>query len=92
MSNITVYHKDHCPYCKGAIKMLESHALVFTAIEVTDDPLAFNEMVSLSRRRTVPQIFFGDTHIGGFDDLQRYVSANPEFSKALQTGDATLAA
>jgi glutaredoxin 3 len=72
MSAITVYHKDYCPYCKAARQMLDEQGLEYELIEVTHDPAAFSEMLTRSNRRTVPQIFFGDQHIGGFDDLQEY--------------------
>lgn len=71
MSNITVYHKDYCPYCRAARKLLKAKGLKFKEIEVTNNAVEFSNMVRRSKRRTVPQIFVGDTHIGGFDDLQR---------------------
>jgi|GEM_PF-1057677 len=73
-ANITVYHKDYCPYCKAAIKLLNKLNLPFNEIEVTNNPVEFANMVSKSKRRTVPQIFVGDQHIGGFDDLQASLS------------------
>ena len=70
MSNITIYHKDYCPYCKAAKLLLTVKGFDYKAIEVTNDKAEFANMVKLSKRRTVPQIFVGDEHIGGFDDLQ----------------------
>lgn len=70
MSNITVYHKDYCPYCRAAKKLLKAQGLKFKEIEVTNNAVEFSNMVRRSKRRTVPQIFVGNTHIGGFDDLQ----------------------
>jgi glutaredoxin 3 len=70
MSNITIYHKDYCPYCKAAKLLLKAKGFDYKAIEVTNDPTEFANMVKLSKRRTVPQIFVGNKHIGGFDDLQ----------------------
>jgi len=78
MSNITVYHKDYCPYCRAARKLLKAKGLKFKEIEVTNNAVEFSNMVRRSRRRTVPQIFVGKTHIGGFDDLQRSM-ANDTF-------------
>ena len=66
MSNITVYHKDYCPYCKAAKSLLTAKGLPFKEIEVTDNAKEFANMVKRSGRRTVPQIFIGDEHIGGF--------------------------
>lgn len=76
MTNITVYHKDYCPYCKAAIKLLNEKGLPFNEIEVTNNPVEFANMVKSSKRRTVPQIFVGDIHIGGFDDLQAKMANN----------------
>jgi len=78
MEKVTVYHKDYCPYCKGARKILDAAGIAYDAIEVSHNPAAFAEMVARSHRRTVPQIFFGEQHIGGFDDLQHYISQHGE--------------
>ena len=69
---MTVYSKDYCPYCKAAKSLLTSRGLSFKEIDVQVEPDKFGEMLTRSRRRTVPQIFFGDEHIGGFTDLQGY--------------------
>ncbi len=76
MSNITIYHKDYCPYCKGAKQLLNSLGLSYREIEVTNHPAEFANMVKRSGRRTVPQIFVGELHIGGFDDLQLLLANN----------------
>jgi GrxC family glutaredoxin len=74
MNQITIYTKGYCPYCKAAKKILASKGWEYTEIDVEHDQKAFSEMTARSRRRTVPQIFFDGEHIGGFDDLQRYLS------------------
>lgn len=76
MSNITIYHKDYCPYCKASKAVLTSLGLSYREIEVTNNPVEFANMVRRSKRRTVPQIFIGDTHIGGYDDLQSRLANN----------------
>lgn len=76
MTNITVYHKDYCPYCRAAKKLLKAKGLSFNSVEVTSNPVEFANMVKRSGRRTVPQIFVGNTHIGGFDDFQLQVANN----------------
>lgn len=76
MKKVTIYHKDYCPYCKAAFKLLTQEGFTYKAIEVTNNPIAFAEMVKKSDRRTVPQIFINETHIGGFDDLQSRLSTN----------------
>lgn len=78
MSKITVYHKDYCPYCHSARSLLHAAGLEYEPVEVTHDVAAYSEMVQRSGRRTVPQIFFGDKHIGGYDDLLHYIRVNGE--------------
>lgn len=72
MTNVTIYSKDYCPYCKAAKQILQARGVEYTEIDVQIHPEKLAEMVSLSKRRTVPQIFFDDLHIGGHDDLVRY--------------------
>jgi len=67
--NIVIYSKGYCPYCKRAKALLTSKGASFTDIEITDNPLLTAEMIERSGRTTVPQIFIGDTHVGGSDDL-----------------------
>lgn len=72
MSNIIIYSKDYCPYCKAAKALLDHKELPFTEIEVSTNTDKLAEMVKLSKRRTVPQIFIDGEHIGGYDDLSAY--------------------
>ena len=64
-----MYVTGWCPYCQRAGGLLTSKNLAFTQINVDDDPKFRQEMIARSGRRTVPQIFIGDTHVGGCDDL-----------------------
>ncbi len=66
---ITVYSKSYCPYCKRAKMLLTSKGVSFNEIEITDNPHLTAQMIERSGRATVPQIFIGDTHVGGSDDL-----------------------
>jgi glutaredoxin 3 len=66
---ITLYVTGWCPYCERAKGLLTGKRLVFDEINVDDDAKFREEMVARSGRRTVPQIFIGDTHVGGCDDL-----------------------
>ena len=66
---VTLYVTDWCPYCQRAKALLTGKSLVFKEIDVDDDAKFREEMVARSGRRTVPQIFIGDTHVGGCDDL-----------------------
>lgn len=58
-----------CPYCVRAKELLTKKDLAYEEIDVTSDDAARSEMVALSKRRTVPQIWIGDLHVGGCDDL-----------------------
>ena len=66
---ITLYVTGWCPYCDRAKGLLTGKKLVYQEINVDDDAKFRDEMVERSGRRTVPQIFIGDTHVGGCDDL-----------------------
>ncbi len=69
MSEILIYTKDYCGFCAQAKALLNAKGAAFTEIDVTHDADRQAEMIELSGRRTVPQIFIGRRHIGGFDDL-----------------------
>jgi glutaredoxin 3 len=70
MAQVLMYSTAVCPYCQRAEALLRARGV--TAIEkirVDLDPTRRDEMVERTGRRTVPQIFVGTTHVGGFDDL-----------------------
>ena len=67
--SITIYTTPTCPYCTAAKTLLRNKQAGFTEIDVSTRPELREEMVSRSGRRTVPQIFIGTTHVGGYDDL-----------------------
>ena len=70
MPEIVVYTTDMCPYCYRAKRLLEQKGVTFTEIDVTLDPAKRAEMAQKSGGvRTVPQIFIGDRHVGGSDEL-----------------------
>lgn len=66
---VTLYSALWCPYCQRAKQLLREKRIAFTEIDVDADPKRRAEMIERSGRRTVPQIFFGDRHVGGCDDL-----------------------
>ncbi len=66
---VTVYTSDWCPYCRRAKDLLSQKNVAFTEINVDEEPQLRQEMIARSNRRTVPQIFIGDKHVGGCDDL-----------------------
>ena len=69
MPKVEIYTKSWCPYCSRAKAHLARKGVDFTEIDVTTDAQREKEMVDRSGRHTVPQIFAGDHHIGGSDDL-----------------------
>ena len=70
MSQIDIYTTRYCPYCQAAKRLLSRKGAAFTEIDVSGDPEGRSEMAARANgRMTVPQIFVGSTHVGGYDDL-----------------------
>lgn len=70
MVDIRMYCTAFCPYCVRAEKLLHSKGIKsIEKIFVDRIPNGFQDMVKLTGRRTVPQIFIGELHVGGYDDL-----------------------
>jgi glutaredoxin 3 len=69
MPVVTVYTKPFCPYCTRALGLLSAKGAAVTEIEAAFDPTLRKEMIDRSGRYTYPQIFVGDRHVGGCDDL-----------------------
>jgi glutaredoxin 3 len=70
MTQITIYTKPYCPYCIRAVDLLEKKGVAFTEIEAAFDPEKRQEMIQRSNGgMTFPQIFIGEQHIGGCDDM-----------------------
>lgn len=66
---IRIYSTAVCPYCVAAKNFLKSKGVEWTEVRVDTDPAEREKMVALTRRTSVPQIFVGDTHVGGYDDM-----------------------
>ncbi len=66
---ITLYTSAICPYCVAAKNFLKSKGQSWTEVRVDTDPDARQKMMALAKRTSVPQIFVGDTHVGGYDDM-----------------------
>lgn len=76
MSQVTLYTSQHCPYCRMAEQLLARRdAGPLHKIRVDLDAQALSAMIARTGRRTVPQIFVGERHVGGYDDLARLDSA-----------------
>lgn len=69
---ITVYSAPWCPYCQRAKELLRAKRLAYDDIDVDGAPDRRAEMITRSGRGTVPQIFIGDRHVGGCDDLYAF--------------------
>mgnify|MGYP005752834639 CR=1 FL=1 len=69
MSTVTLYTTAICPFCVAAKNFLKSRGVSWDEVRVDLDPVRREEMLSRARRTSVPQIFVGDVHVGGYDDL-----------------------
>ena len=67
---IRVYTTNYCPFCFRAKELLNRRGIAFEEIDVTTDEAARRWLVEATGRRTVPQIFFGERSIGGYDELR----------------------
>lgn len=88
MPTVTMYTTQVCPYCQRAKQLLAQRGVQqIEEIRVDLQPELRERMVELTGRRTVPQIFIGDTHVGGCDDL--YALDQRGGLDALLRGEAT---
>ena len=69
MQKVVMYCTETCPFCRNAEKLLAKKGVQVEKIRVDLEPSLWQEMEQKTGRDTVPQIFIGDKHIGGFDDL-----------------------
>ena len=69
MAEIVMYTTAICPYCVAAKSFLKQRGASWTEVRVDLDFARRQEMMQRSQRTSVPQIFIGDTHVGGFDDM-----------------------
>ncbi len=69
MAKVVMYTTAVCPFCVNAKHLLEGKGVAFEEIRVDRDPSLRKKMMADSGQRTVPQIWVGDTHVGGFTDL-----------------------
>ena len=80
---ITLYMTGWCPYCQRAGALLAGKPVDVTRVDVDEDPTLRQQMIERSGRRSVPQIFFGDHHLGGCDDLIA-LDASGELDRLIQ--------
>jgi glutaredoxin 3 len=69
MPNVTIYTTNVCPYCVRAKDLLKRKGVAYTEISAEDEKVREDMVVKAGGRRSVPQIFIGQTHVGGCDDL-----------------------
>ena len=84
---ITVYTSAMCGYCVAAKNFLRSKGLQWTEVRIDQDPAERERMLARARRTSVPQIFIGETHVGGYDDMMALHRAGK--LDALLSGDAS---
>lgn len=72
MAKVTMYSTAVCPFCQMAERLLSSKGVAeIEKIRIDLDPVKRDEMMERTGRRTVPQIYIGGQHVGGFDDLSK---------------------
>ena len=69
MAKITVYLTSWCPYCNMAKRLLQEKGQTWQEIDVEGQPELRREMIERAGRTSVPQIWIGETHVGGYDEL-----------------------
>ena len=69
MKKVVIYSTKICPYCMRAKNFFEKKNIAFDEIRIDQDSVQMQKMMERSKRQSVPQIFIGDYHVGGFDDL-----------------------
>ena len=70
MTQVEIYTTPICPYCHAAKRLLDKKGVTYQEIDVSRDPALRAKMIARAGgQRTVPQIFIGDRHVGGSDDL-----------------------
>jgi glutaredoxin 3 len=88
MVEVTIYTRMMCGYCTAAKRLLDRKAVAYTEHDASFSPELRQEMISRANgRSTFPQIFIGDTHVGGSDDLHQ-LEAEGRLDKLLANGSA----
>lgn len=83
---VVMYATAFCGYCSAARRLLEGKGVAYAEIDVMFDAAKRKEMIARSGRRTVPQIFIGGRHVGGFDELAA-LEKRGDLGKLLQNND-----
>ena len=89
MLDVTIYTRMMCGYCAAAKRLLDRKGVAYTEHDASFSPELRQEMISRARGRTTfPQIFIGDTHVGGSDELHE-LEARGQLDKLLANGSTT---
>jgi len=83
MAEIEMYTKPTCPFCLGAKRLLESKGQSWKEVDIAAEPERRDEMIRRAGRHTVPQIWIGERHVGGYDELAR-IDATGELDRLLE--------
>ncbi|MDB4260754.1 glutaredoxin 3 [Porticoccaceae bacterium] len=85
MSHVVLYGTRFCPFCTAARRLLTKKGIDYQDISVDNNPELRGKLITKSGRNTVPQVWFGTQHIGGFDEL-RDLERQGTFDAILQSG------
>ena len=80
MTKVQIYTTQWCPYCNAAKSLLEDKGVAYEEVNAEDPEVRMQMVERANGRRTVPQIFIGETHVGGYDDmaaLERHGKLDP---------------
>ena len=92
MTRVVLYTTPYCGYCRAAKHLLGKKGVTFTEIDVSEDMERRREMIERAfGRRTVPQIFINDTHVGGYDELAELERAEKLDALLAEVGAVALA-
>lgn len=69
MAKVVMYYSEQCPFCRNAEKLLTGKGVSIEKMNIDGNDEVLQEMIKLTGRDSVPQVFINDRHIGGFDDL-----------------------
>lgn len=76
MPKILIYSANLCPYCTMAKRLFDKKGVSYSEINIDSKPGLRQEMMQKTRRRTVPQIYIDELHVGGFEDLHALEMSN----------------
>ena len=88
MADVTIYTRMMCGYCAAAKRLLDRKGVAYTEHDASFSPAVREEMIAKSGRTTFPQIFVGDVHVGGCDDLHA-LESDGKLDELLSRGAVT---